>query len=107
MLRVIRFATQQTLAQGDARKALEIARSAADVASQVRGITSCSFYPSGEVLQFSAESDEYSAFEKALKNPVVRSVFGRLANEFGYYFCDEELLLDAAPPMTAVMRHAT
>jgi hypothetical protein len=104
MLRVIRFATQQNLNETDARKALEIARSAADVASQVRGITSCSFYPSGEVLQFSAESEEYTAFEKALKNPVVRSVFGRLANEFGYCLCDEELILETRP--STVLRHA-
>lgn len=105
MLRVVRFATQQSLSPDDARKVLEIARQAAGVAGQVRGIAECSFFPSGDVLVFSADSAEYSALERALKNPVVRSVFSRLANEFGYMLCDEELVFE--PRMNAVMRHAT
>ena len=105
MLRVIRFATQQSLSSDEARKVLEIARQAADMAGRVRGIATCSFFPCDDVLVFSAESGEYSALERALKNPVVRSVFGRLANEFGYMLCDEELVLE--PRLMTIMRHAS
>jgi len=94
MLRILKFSTNRSLAPQEGMKALEAAQDAAKAAAKVPGVKSCTLYLGSGALVFAAESDGYTAADKALADPGVQATFGRLGAEFGYAVSGDEFLLD-------------
>ena len=96
MLRILRFSTNRSLSPQEGLKALEAAQAAAQAAEKVPGVKSCTLYLGTGALIFAAESDGYSAADKALADPGVQATFGRLGQEFGYAVSGDEFFLNPA-----------